>query len=781
MSKAADDALIAAATQLREQLNDWSYRYYVLDDPAVPDAEYDRLFRQLQALEQQHPELITPDSPTQRVGERPSDGFAEVRHEVPMLSLGNAFDETELADFDRRIRERLDIDGEVEYVAEPKLDGLAVSLVYEHGQLVRGATRGDGQTGEDITDNMRTLRSVPLRLRGDAPALVEIRGEVMMTHAGFAALNERQLAAGLNTFANPRNAAAGSLRQLDSRLTAQRPLEFYAYSVARMEGRPWPARHSELLALVRDWGLRVNHEVKNCVGVAGLLAYYKDLLERRDRLGYDIDGLVYKVDRLDWQNDLGFVSRAPRWAVAHKFPAQEEITVLREVEFQVGRTGAITPVARLEPVQVGGVTVSNATLHNMDEIARLDLRIGDSVVIYRAGDVIPKVVSVITERRPADARPIVLPSHCPICDSDIFTAEGEAIARCTGGLFCSAQRKEAVRHFASRRAMDIEGLGEKLVDALVETGMVVTLADLYRLKPEQLASLERMGEKSAANVLAALEKSKQMPLSRFLFALGILQIGEETAKALASSFGDLAAIREAHEILLLAVPDVGVKVAQSVAAFFREEHNEKVIDELLQLGLLEEGPEAPGPGAPAADFVSRLTVAHVLNAAKALGAPLQGIGQKSLERVGAEVADLATLRQVTAPALAAAGLPDNVAKAIAALVADEYWAEQLARCQAQIEALHQRAPAEAASARPLDGETWVLTGTLATLSRDQAKALLEQLGAKVAGSVSKKTAAVVAGEAAGSKLTKAEQLGIPVLDEALLLAMLAEHGLTPEP
>lgn len=776
MSKPADNTLIAAAAQLREQLNDWSYRYYVLADPAVPDAEYDRLFRQLQVLEEQCPELITPDSPTQRVGERPSDGFAEVRHEVPMLSLGNAFDESDLADFDRRIRERLDIDGEVEYVAEPKLDGLAVSLVYEHGQLARGATRGDGQTGEDITENMRTLRSVPLRLRGEAPALVEIRGEVMMTHAGFAALNERQLAAGLNAFANPRNAAAGSLRQLDSRLTAQRPLEFFAYSVARIEGQPWPARHSELLALVRDWGLRVNHEVKNCLGVAGLLAYYQDILKRRDSLGYDIDGLVYKVDRLDWQNDLGFVSRAPRWAVAHKFPAQEEITILRDVEFQVGRTGAITPVARLEPVQVGGVTVSNATLHNMDEIARLDLRIGDSVVIYRAGDVIPKVVSVITERRPADARPIVLPTHCPVCGSDIFTAEGEAIARCTGGLICSAQRKEAVRHFASRRAMDIEGIGEKLVDALVETGMVGTLADLYRLEAEPLAALERMGEKSAANVLGALEKSKQMPLSRFLFALGILQIGEETAKALASSFGELAAIREADEILLLAVPDVGVKVAQSVAAFFREPHNQEVIDELLQLGL-----EASGPGAPAADFVSRLTVAHVLNAAKALGAPLHGIGQKSLERIGTQFADLNALRNVTAPMLAEAGLPESVAEAIAALVADEHWASRLARCQAQIEALREKAPKKDDSVQALDGETWVLTGTLATLSRDQAKALLEQLGAKVSGSVSKKTTAVVAGEAAGSKLAKAEQLGIPVLDEAALLAMLAEHGLTPEP
>ncbi len=764
----------AEAARLRARLNDWSYRYYVLDDPAVPDAEYDRLFRQLQALEEAHPELISADSPTQRVGDRPLEGFEEVRHEVPMLSLGNAFDDADLMDFDRRIRERLDLDGDVEYVAEPKLDGLAVSLVYENGQLVRGATRGDGQTGENITSNIRTLRSVPLTLRGDAPALVEIRGEVMMTHEGFAELNERQLAAGLKTFANPRNAAAGSLRQLDMKLTAQRPLEFFAYSVARLEGQDWPARHSELLEKVRDWGLRVNREVRTCAGVQALRAFYDDILKRRDRLGYDIDGVVYKVDRLDWQNDLGFVSRAPRWAVAHKFPAQEEITVLREVEFQVGRTGAITPVARLEPVQVGGVTVSNATLHNMDEITRLDLRIGDTVVIYRAGDVIPKVVSVVTERRPADARPISLPAHCPVCDSEIFTPEGEAIARCTGGLICSAQRKEALRHFASRRAMDIEGLGEKLVDALVEHGLVHTLADLYRLEAEPVAALERMGEKSATNLIAALEKSKQMPLSRFLFALGILQIGEETAKALASSFGELPAIRQADEILLLAVPDVGGKVAQSVAAFFHEAHNQEVIDELLALGLT-----ARGNGAPAPEFVARLTVAHVLNAAKTLNAPLQGIGQKSLEKLGEQFADVGALLHADAQVLADAGLPENAASAVRAWLSDADWAARLQRCHEQIAALRERAPATEQVQRPLAGQTWVLTGSLASLTRDQAKAMLEQLGAKVAGSVSKNTACVAAGEAAGSKLAKAEELGIPVLDEAGLLAMLAEHGLTP--
>ncbi|MBZ2189921.1 NAD-dependent DNA ligase LigA [Alcanivorax sp. JB21] len=763
------------ARQLRDQLNDWSYRYYVLDDPAVPDAEYDRLYRELDTLEKKYPALITSDSPTQRVGDVPLAGFPEVLHEVPMLSLGNAFDDDDLIDFDRRIRERLDRTDPVTYVAEPKLDGLAVSLVYAHGELVRGATRGDGQTGEEITSNIRTLRSVPLRLRGKAPALVEIRGEVVMPHDGFAALNARQMEAGLKPFANPRNAAAGSLRQLDARIAAQRPLTFFAYSVARLEGLAWPSRHSDLLAWVRDWGLPVNSEVTGCTGVDELLRFYRDIMQRRADLGYDIDGVVYKVDRLDWQNELGFVSRAPRWAVAHKFPAQEEITLLREVEFQVGRTGAITPVARLEPVQVGGVTVSNATLHNMDEIARLDLRIGDSVVIYRAGDVIPKVVSVVTERRPANAEPVVMPEHCPVCGSEVFTPEGEVIARCTGGLICGAQQKEAIKHFASRRAMDIDGLGDKLVEALVDQGLIHTMADLYQLQAEQVAGLERMGEKSAENLIAALEKSKRMPLSRFLFALGILQIGEETAKALAVAFGDLSAIREADELLLLAVPDVGQKVAGSIAAFFHEPHNQEVIDKLLSLGLL-----AGEQNLPAAEFAARLDMVHLLSAAKALGAPLDGLGQVSLEKLANVCPTLTGLSEISDDRLAEAGLPASAISAVRTLLADDAWRERLAHCQTQIDALRARAPQAPAGGRPLAGETLVLTGTLTRLTRDQAKALLEQLGAKVAGSVSKKTSRVIAGDAAGSKLKKAEELGIPVLDEDALLALLAEHGLTPD-
>jgi DNA ligase (NAD+) len=670
------ETLADQVRQLREQLSDWSYRYYVLDDPAVPDAEYDRVFRALQSLEQAHPELISPDSPTMRVGDRPLDGFAEVVHEVPMLSLDNAFSDEDLLAFDRRIRERLgQEDLLITYVAEPKLDGLAVSLLYRDGELVRAATRGDGATGEDITSNIRTLRSVPLRLRGTPPPLLEVRGEVVMPHAGFEALNARQRQAGQKPFANPRNAAAGSLRQLDARITAQRPLEFYAYSIARVEGAALPDSHMAGLQQLRDLGLRVNALVQSCVGVEALLAFYHDVQTRRPTLGYDIDGVVYKVDDLGLQQKLGFVSRAPRWAIAHKFPAQEELTLLRDVEWQVGRTGALTPVARLEPVFVGGVTVSNATLHNADEIARLDLHIGDTVVVLRAGDVIPKVSAVLADRRPADARPIVLPERCPVCDSEVFRAEGEAAMRCTGGLICAAQQKEAVRHFASRRAMDIEGLGEKLVDALVDAGLVANVADIYHLTSEQIASLERMGEKSAANLVEAIDNSKQISLPRFLFALGIREVGEATALALANHFGSLEAIMTADEAAFLAVPDVGPVVASHLCHFFAEPHNQTVIAALRAAGVT----------------------------------PSESVPQKP-------------------------------------------------------------------EALPLHGQTWVLTGTLTQLTRDQAKAALQQLGAKVAGSVSAKTSVVIAGEAAGSKLDKAVALGVPVQDEAWLLALLAEQG-----
>lgn len=658
--------------ELREQLVEWGYQYYVLANPNVPDAEYDRYFRELEALEAQHPELITPDSPTQRVGAKPLDGFQQVAHQVPMLSLGNAFDEQEVRDFDRRVRELLDTTAAVEYVAEPKLDGLAVSLIYTDGMLSQALTRGDGHIGEDITQNVRTIKSVPLRLRGNAPEVVEVRGEVVMQHAGFARLNERQQARGLAPFANPRNAAAGSLRQLDARVVAKRPLDFFAYSVAQLEGEPWPGTHSAMLAKVRAWGLQVSQEVATCAGIEEVLAYYHALAAKRDSLPYDIDGIVYKVNRLDWQQDLGYVSRAPRWAVAHKLPAQEEITTLLGVEFQVGRTGAVTPVARLKPVQVGGVTVSNATLHNLDEIKRLDIHVGDEVVLYRAGDVIPKIVSVLLERRPKDAAPIIFPSACPECGSEVFTPEGEAIARCTGGLICPAQQKEALRHFVSRRAMDIDGLGIKLISQLVEQKWVKTAADLYRLQAEEVAKLERMGPKSAENLIQALDKSKSTTLPRFLYALGVREVGEATAKSLAQHFGALTAIMQASEAELMQVDDVGPIVAGHIKHFFAQPHNQTVIAALLAQGV--QFPEGEATQAPA---------------------------------------------------------------------------EQ-----------------------PLAGQTWVLTGTLAAMTRGEAKEALQQLGAKVTGSVSQRTDVVVAGEAAGSKLTRAQELGVTVWDENQLLELL---------
>ncbi|QVL44213.1 MAG: NAD-dependent DNA ligase LigA [Alcanivorax sp.] len=774
MATKKDTAPAEEIRTLRDQLNDWSHRYYVLDDPSVPDAEYDRAFRRLEELEAEHPDLVTSDSPTQRVGDRPLDAFDEVRHDVPMLSLGNAFDEQELRDFDQRVRERLDVDGPVAYVAEPKLDGLAVSLLYENGELVRGATRGDGETGEDITANVRTIRSVPLHLRGkNPPARMEVRGEVVMPHEGFARLNKRQQEADQKTFANPRNAAAGSLRQLDSRITAQRPLEFYAYSVAQLDGEDWPDTHSGMLDRVRDWGLRVNKEVKVCKGLDAMLSFYEDIMARRVDLGYDIDGVVYKVDRLDWQRDLGFVSRAPRWAVAHKFPAQEEITVLNEVDWQVGRTGALTPVAKLEPVQVGGVTVSNATLHNIDEIRRLDIRVGDSVVIYRAGDVIPKVVRTVPERRPDNAGEINLPTECPVCGSEILRADDGVVARCTGGLICGAQQREAIKHFASRRAMDIDGLSIKRVDLLVDQGLVSNVADLYSLKAEDIAGLDRMGEKSAANLIEALEASKNVRLNRFLFALGILQIGEETAKALADAFGDLQSVRKAPLLLLLAVPDVGYEVAKAIAAFFTEEHNKNVIDRLL---AGEDGVK-PTSGAPSSAFVQSLTLTFFLQAAKRLGMPLDGVGDKSLQSLGDHyktLTDLIAARDDDSAPVRASVLN----KTLDALAQDE-WQKLLEDAEAEARSLAERAPAQAES-RPLEGQTWVLTGTLARLTRDQAKQHLQSLGAKVAGTVSSKTARVVAGESAGKKLEDARKNDVEVIDEEDFIDFLAGYGIEIE-
>lgn len=663
--------------RLRDQVRYHNYRYHVLDDPEVPDAEYDRLVRQLQALEEAHPELVTPDSPTQRVGDAPIDAFGTVQHRVPMLSLDNAFSDDELREFHRRVTERLELEESAEtlqYTAEPKLDGAAVSLLYEDGKLVRGATRGDGTTGEDITHNVRTIDAVPLQLMGaDYPPLLEVRGEVFMPKAGFEAYNEKARTAGEKTFVNPRNAAAGSLRQLDPRLTAERPLDIYVYSVGLAEGADLPEHHSEILDRLQDWGLKTCPERQVVTGVEGCLAFYADIGARRDSLSYEIDGVVYKVDDLRQQRELGFVSRAPRWAIAHKFPAQEELTTVEGVEFQVGRTGAVTPVARLAPVFVGGVTVSNATLHNIDELHRKDVRVGDTVIIRRAGDVIPEVVSVIENRRPRNTKRVQLPKKCPVCGSAVARVEGEAVARCTGGLYCAAQRAQALKHFVSRRAMDIDGLGAKLIDQLVALDRVATPADLYQLSKDELVELERMGEKSADNLIEAIERSKSTSLSRFLFALGIREVGEATAASLATHFGKLPSIMEASDEDLVAVPDVGPVVASRIHAFFDEAHNRDVIASLQELGVT--------------------------------------------------------------------------------------WPEA--------------APQSSGHDGPLVGKTFVLTGTLTNMTRDEAKAEIQKRGGKVTGSVSKKTDFVVYGEKPGSKLQKAENLGVASIDEEAFQDLLA--------
>jgi DNA ligase (NAD+) len=666
LSKA--DGLGAQVRRLREQIEHHDYRYYVLDEPEVPDSEYDRLFRALQALEAAHPELVTPDSPTQRVGGAPLAAFEEIEHRIPMLSLDNALSADAMLEFDRRVRDRLDRDDDVRYVAEPKLDGLAISLRYQGGVLRQAATRGDGRRGENVTQNARTIGSVPLRLRGeDWPPLLEVRGEIFMPRRGFEALNARQRARGDKTFVNPRNAAAGSLRQLDPRITAGRPLAFFCYGVGEVEGHAMCETHSANMALLGRWGLPVSPELAVVVGVEGCAEYFRAMVERRDRLAYDIDGVVFKVDSVADQQALGFVSRAPRWAIAQKFPAQEALTVIEAVEFQVGRTGAVTPVARLKPVFVGGVTVSNATLHNMHEVRRKDVRIGDMVSVRRAGDVIPEVVRVLRGRRPRGAVKIEMPAACPVCGSDIEQVEGEAVARCSGGLFCAAQRREAVKHFASRRAMDIEGLGDKLVEQLIGRDMIADPADLFALSTDELAALERMGEKSAQNLVDALARSRLTTLARFLYALGIREVGEATAQALARQFGSLNAIRTASEEALQETPDVGPIVARHVFTFFRQAHNGEVIAKLIAAGV--EWPET-GPLPSAADL-------------------------------------------------------------------------------------------------PLAGKTFVLTGTLSE-ARTAVKERLQGLGAKVAGSVSKRTDYLVAGEEAGSKLRRARDLGVEVLDEAAL-------------
>ena len=667
---------VQRADELRRRLTDHNYHYYVLDDPQIPDSEYDRLFRELQSLERAHPSLLTPDSPTLRVGSAAETSFDAVTHRIPMLSLDNAFSGDELKDFDRRIRDRLKSENDIEYVCEPKLDGLAVSLHYEDGVLLRAATRGDGYTGEDITENIRTIPSVPLRLRGDfVPGLVEVRGEVYLPKAGFEKLNQTLSAKGEKTFVNPRNAAAGSLRQKKPTVTARRPLEMCAYSVALEDESTMPPTHWEGLQRVKTWGFRTNPEMRLVTGVEACLDAYQSLLDKRNDLPYEIDGIVFKVNSLALQKELGFVSRAPRWAIAQKFPAQEELTVIEDVEFQVGRTGAITPVARLKPVFVGGVTVSNATLHNMDEIRRLDVRIGDTVFVRRAGDVIPQVVKVLQDQRPDNARSVELPPDCPACHSDIVQIEGEVVARCSGGLFCPAQRKEAIRHYASRKALDIEGLGDKWIDILVDRELVTTIADLYRLRKADLTGLDRMGDKSATNLINSIDQSRHPVLWKFLYALGIREVGEATAKSIAGHFGTLEAISQADEEALISVPDVGPVVSGHIRSFFDQKHNMETLEALKSAGV--------------------------------------------------------------------------------------QWQEEEIT----------------ASEKPLKGETWVLTGSLSTMTRDDAKAHLESLGAKVAGSVSAKTSCVLAGEAAGSKLAKAEKLGVPVLDDSAFIEFLSGHGI----
>ena len=694
MSKAASTDVKQIAARLRAQIDDANHRYHVLDEPTITDAEYDRLMRELEALESANPDLRTPDSPTQRIGSEPSRAFAEVRHQIPMLSLANAFTDEEVADFARKIVDRLGRD-DLEFSVEPKFDGLAISLRYEDGLFVRGATRGDGERGEDVTLNLRTIKSIPLRLRGKGwPAVLEVRGEVYMPRAAFEKYNEKARASDgkIKPLVNPRNGAAGSLRQLDPKITASRPLAFYAYAAGVVDGGSLPPTHAGMLEKFREWGLPVSPLTGTTHGVDGLLKYYKKIGAKRDTLPFDIDGVVYKINALALQRDLGFVGRTPRWAIAHKFPAQEQVTTVEDIIVNIGRTGAATPAAKLKPVFVGGVTVTNATLHNADQVARLDVRVGDTVIVRRAGDVIPEVVSVVLEKRPARTHAWKMPSHCPVCGSAIEREEDEAVARCTGGLTCAAQRVQAIFHFAGRRAMDIDGLGERYIEDLCDLDYVHSVADLYKLSLDDLLEMKRRADKRdgrtpetvksgkiatkwAENLIGAIDKSRQTTLDRFLYSLGIPNVGETTAKTLVRYFGSLDPIMDASEEELLGVPDVGPIVAAHIHAFFAEPRNRKVIADLRKRGIT--------------------------------------------------------------------------------------WKES---------------EPQRASEGPLAGKTVVLTGSLTSLTRDEAKDKLEALGAKVAGSVSKKTSFIVAGAEAGSKLAKAEELGVEIWDEAKLTEFLRGHG-----
>ncbi|HHJ39052.1 MAG: DNA ligase (NAD(+)) LigA [Methylothermaceae bacteria B42] len=669
---AVPESIRKRAEELRKEIEYHNYRYYVLDEPVISDAEYDALMAELKRLEAQYPELITPDSPTQRIGAPPSEAFAPVRHEVPMLSLENAFTDEDVREFDRRVRERLGVES-VEYTAEPKLDGLAVSILYEHGYLSLAATRGDGYTGENVTANVKTIRTIPLKLEGSGwPDRFEIRGEVFMPIEGFKQLNEWALKHGEKVFANPRNAAAGSLRQLDPKITARRPLDFFCYGHGLYPPEQLPEKHHQLLEKFKSWGIPVSPELAVVQSVEGCLRYYRRMLEKRESLPYEADGVVYKVNRFDWQEQLGYIARAPRWAIAHKFPAHEATTVVEDIEVQVGRTGILTPVAKLKPVQVGGVTVSSATLHNFEEVKRKDIRVGDTVIVRRAGDVIPEVVKVIKEKRPPDTKPVEPPDHCPVCGAEVVSEPGETLIRCSGGLFCPAQRKGSIKHFASRRAMDIEGLGDKLIDQLLEKGLVKTVADLYDLTVDQLASLERMGKKSAQNLINALEKSKHTTLARFLYALGIREVGEVTAQILADHFRSLEKLMSASEEALESIPGIGPIVAKHIVTFFRQPHNLEIIQRLRKAGV--------------------------------------------------------------------------------------HWEE----------------PEEETGPKPLSGKTIVFTGTLSSMSRDEAKKRIEALGARATNTVSKNTDYVVVGENPGSKLNKARQLGVTILDEEQFLDLLQQ-------
>jgi DNA ligase (NAD+) len=675
--------------QLRKQLNTYSHQYYVLDAPSVPDAEYDRLYRELERIENEHPDIITADSPTQKVGAPALDSFSQVTHERPMLSLDNAMNEDELIDFERKVRGRLKgklaSSVALEFACEPKLDGLAVSILYEEGQLVQAATRGDGSTGENITLNVRTINNVPLSLRGtDFPKRLEVRGEIYIPKAGFEKLNKDAREHDGKVFANPRNAAAGSLRQLDSRITAKRPLEFCAYSIGVVsEEFALPTQHEAILQCIKYWGLKINSDMAVVQGIQACVDYFSEMGRKRDGLDYDIDGIVFKINDLDLQEQLGFVARAPRWAIAAKFPAQEEMTVIESVDFQVGRTGALTPVARLKPVHVAGVIVRNATLHNMDEIGRLGVKIGDTVIIRRAGDVIPQVVSVVIDRRPDGdgingTADIVMPTHCPVCDSHVEKIIGEAVSRCSGGLYCGAQRKEAIKHFSSRKALDVDGLGNKLVEQLVDADLISSFDDLFHLNLDDVARLDRMAKKSAQNLLDSLEAAKTTTLGRFLYALGIREVGVTTAQNLADYFGFLERIQQADEATLLVVPDVGEIVAKHILSFFSEEHNQVIIDQLQKVGV---------------NWLEAEPVSAAENAE-----------------------------------------------------------------------------------RPLAGKVYVITGTLNEMGRDDAKQYLQNLGGKVTGSVSAKTDCLLAGEKAGSKLTKAQSLDIEILNEADFIQLLRDFG-----